>query len=347
MRSKNRERLRQTAVHAVVVGLGVLATLAAAPGEQATPVPAPNVKIERVDTRFDALVPADAVVEKVADGFTWVEGPVWSREGGYLLFSEIPSNSIYKWKESEGVSLYLRPSGYTGKEPFPGKEPGSNGLAFDATGRLVLCEHGDRRITRLEANGRKTVLVDRYEGKRINSPNDIVFNANGDLYITDPPFGLPGGFDDPSKELPFQGVYRLTKEGKLTLLTQEVRAPNGIGFSPDGKTLYVSNADRDNQVWMAYEVKRDGTLGAGRVFFDGTAWTKTAPGVPDGLDVDRNGNVFAAAPGGIYVLAPDGTYLGGFLTGVATSNGAWGAAGWYYFTAGTTIYRVRLTTGGN
>ncbi len=314
---------------------------------QAKPVPAPNVKIVRVDPRFDQLVPRDAVVEKVVDGFEWVEGPVWNREGGYLLFSEIPSNSIYKWKEGEGTSLFLRPSGYTGPEPFAGKEPGSNGLAFDSQGRLSLCEHGDRRITRLEADGRKTVLVERYEGKRINSPNDLVFSSNGDLYFTDPPFGLPKAFEDPAKELPFQGVYRLSKDGKLTLLTRELRAPNGIGFSPDEKTLYVSNADRNRAVWMAYEVKKDGTLGKGRVFFNGTAWTKNGPGVPDGLDVDEQGNVFAAAPGGIYVIAPDGTHLGSFITGVATSNGAWGDDGSVlYFTAGSTIYRVRLSTRG-
>jgi gluconolactonase len=334
---------------AVLAALGPVAAPPAALAEK--PAAAAGVRIERLDPRFDALVPRDAVVEKVVDTFEWVEGPVWNREGNFLLFSEIPSNSIYKWQESNGTSLFLRPSGYTGPEPFTGKEPGSNGLTFDSTGRLVLCEHGDRRIARLEVSGRKTTLADRYEGPegsgRLNSPNDLVFHSSGDLYFTDPPFGLPGGFEDPAKELPFQGVYRLTKEGKLTLLTRDVRAPNGIGFSPDEKTLYVSNADRGNPVWYAFEVNPHGTLGSRRVFFDGTALINTAPGVPDGLKVDRRGNVFVAGPGGIYVLAPDGTHLGSFLTGVATSNSAWGGDGSVlYFTAGSTIYRVRLTTSG-
>ncbi|HEX3035946.1 MAG TPA: SMP-30/gluconolactonase/LRE family protein [Thermodesulfobacteriota bacterium] len=192
-------------------------------------------KIVRLDPRFDKLVPQDAMLEKIADGFAWVEGPVWDRRGNYLLFSDIPSNSVFKWEEGKGISLFLKPSGYTGSAPFEGREPGSNGLTFDSVGRLVLCEHGDRRITHLEENGGKTTLVDRYNGKRLNSPNDAVFKSNGDLYFTDPPFGLPKKFDDPQKELPFQGVYRLSTGGKLILLTKDIKAPNGIAFSPDEK----------------------------------------------------------------------------------------------------------------
>jgi len=330
-----------TGVAAGGLGLGALdrATMAA-PAQ-------PEIKIVRHDLRFDQIVPRDAVVEKVAEGYTWVEGPVWNRKGRFLLFSEIPSNSVYKWEEGKGVSLFLRPSGYTGRTPFPGPEPGSNGLAFDARGRLVLCEHGDRRIARLEANGRKTTLVDRNEGKRINSPNDLVYKSNGDLYFTDPPFGLPMGMDDPGKELPFQGVYRLSKDGKLAVLTKEVKFPNGIGFSPDEKTLYISNADRTNAVWLAFEVKSDGTLGRSRVFFDGTAWTRTGKGVPDGLKVDRSGNVFAAGPGGLHVFALDGTHLGSIQTSVATSNSAWGEDGSVlYLTISSGIYRIKLNTKG-
>lgn len=346
MSNKNIQRIFHILLGSVAaLGLGAVSMLETYTAEQ--PSVTADVKIVRVDPRFDQLFAPDAVIEKVVDGFTWVEGPVWERRGGYLLFSEIPSNSIYKWQEGSEPTLFLRPSGYTGSEPFPGKEPGSNGLAFDPNGRLVMCEHGDRRITRLEADGSKTPLATRYEGKRLNSPNDLVFKSNGDLYFTDPPFGLPKSFDDPAKELPFQGVYRLSEGGKLTLLIKDLRAPNGIAFSPDEKTLYVSNADRERPIWMAYEVETDGTLGKGRVFFDGTEWTKTAPGVPDGMKVDRNGNLFAAAPGGIYVIAPDRTHLGGFITGVATSNCAWGGDGSVlYFTAGSTIYRVRLRTGG-
>jgi len=304
-------------------------------------------RIVRLDARLDRLVPPDAVLEKVADGFSWVEGPAWDRRGGFLLFSDIPSNSVFKWKEGAGVSLFLKLSGYAGSAPFEGREPGSNGLNFDSTGRLVLCEHGDRRITRLEADGRKTVLVDRYQGKRLNSPNDAVFKSNGDLYFTDPPFGLPRAFDDPGKELDFSGVYRLSSRGGLTLLTREIKAPNGIAFSPDEKILYVSNADPNRAVWIAFDVRNDGTIGNGRVFFDATAWTKTKHGVPDGMKVDGGGNLFAAGPGGIHVFAPDATHLGTIETGDATSNAAWGDDGsTLYVTASTAIYRIRLSTKG-
>lgn len=307
----------------------------------------PEITIVRHDQRFDELVPQDAVVEQVVEGYAWVEGPVWNRTRGFLLFSEIPSNSIYKWEEGKGASLFLRPSGYTGTTPFPGPEPGSNGLTFDLSGRLVLCEHGDRSIARLEAGGQKTTLVDRYEGKRINSPNDLVYKSNGDLYFTDPPFGLPKGMEDPGKELAFQGVYRLSKDGRLTLLTREVKFPNGIGFSPDEKTLYISNADRGNAVWLAFDVKSDGTLGKSRILFDGTAWTKAGKGVPDGLKVDRNGNIFAAGPGGLHVFAPDGSHLGSIQTSAATSNSAWGGDGSVlYLTISSGIYRIRLNTKG-
>ncbi len=304
-------------------------------------------RIVRLDPRFDRLVPPDAQLEKVADGFTWVEGPVWNREGGYLLFSDVPGNSIYKWREGEGASLFLRPSGYTGKEPFKGREPGSNGLAFDRDGRLVLCEHGDRRIARLEKDGSKTTLVDRYQGKRLNSPNDLVFKSNGDLYFTDPPFGLPGTVDDPAKELGWQGVYRLRPGGELTLLTKELGFPNGIAFSPDERTLYVSNADRQHAVWMAYDVQEDGTIANGRVFFDAPSWTERGKGVADGMKVDAAGNVFAMGPGGLHVFAPDGTHLGSVELGVGAGNCAWGGDGsTLYIMASDAVYRMRLTTKG-
>ena len=225
------------------------------------------IDVVRLDSRFDKLVPSNLKIEKIAGGHKWVEGPVWNRKEAYLLFSDIPNNSIYKWQEHRGESLFLKPSGYTGKAPFGGTEPGSNGLAFDPAGRLVLAEHGDRRIARLERSGRKTTLVDRYEGKRINSPNDLVFKSNGDLYFTDPPFGLPKSFDDPHKELPFQGVYKFSKDGKLTLLTKNIKAPNGIAFSPDEKKVYVSNADGSNAIWLVYDVKPDGTIANGKTLF--------------------------------------------------------------------------------
>jgi gluconolactonase len=334
--------------NALLVGAAALASLwpltacSSVSGEKIT-TPA----IVRLDARFDHLVPRDAKLEPVAINHEWVEGPVWNRKEGYLLFSDIPNNAVFQWQPNKGEKLFLQPSGYTGKEKFIGREPGSNGLTFDAQGRLVLCEHGDRRIARLEADGTKTTLVDRYEGKRLNSPNDAVFKSNGDLYFTDPPFGLPQAFDDPGKELPFCGVYRYAKDGKLTLLTKDLKAPNGIAFSPDEKTLYVSDADRAHAVWWAFEVKSDGTLGEGKIIFDATELAKTRQGVPDGLKVDARGNLFAAGPGGIYVLTPDGKPLGWFDLGGATGNSNWGEDGATLFiTSGHTVYRVRLNTKG-
>lgn len=181
-------------------------------------------QIVRRDSRFDALVPPGAPVEKIADGFGWLEGPAWDHRDSSLLFSDIPNNSVYRWRAG-AVTLFLRPSGYSGPTPFTGREPGSNGLAFDPQGRLVLCQHGDRRVARLETDGRLIPLAERFGGRRLNSPNDVVFGPDGSLYFTDPPFGLPGTFQDPGKELGFSGVYRLSPDGRLTLLTRELNAP--------------------------------------------------------------------------------------------------------------------------
>ena len=304
-------------------------------------------RIVRLDPRFDRLVQPGAALERLADGFAWVEGPVWDLRGQSLLFSDIPNNSIFKWQEGAGVTLFLKPSGYTGSAPFEGREPGSNGLAFDSAGRLVFCAHGDRSIVRLEADGRRTTLVDRYQGKRLNSPNDLVFISSGDLYFTDPPFGLPRAFHDPARELEFSGVYRLSRGGELTLLLRDLKAPNGLALSPSERTLYVSNADPDRAVWMAYDVRGDGNIANGRVFFDATRWTKTQKGLPDGMKVDREGNLFAAGPGGVHVFAPDGTHLGSIETGVATANVAWGNDGSVlYIAADTALYRIPLRTKG-
>lgn len=302
-------------------------------------------RVVRLDTRLDQIVPKDAVLEKVAEGFDWAEGPVWNRAGKYLLFSDVPTNSIIKWKAGEGPSVYLKPSGYTGNEPFTGREPGSNGLTFDQEGRLVFCQHGDRRISRLEKDGSRTTLVENYQGKRLNSPNDLVYKSNGNLYFTDPPFGLPGTFNDPKKELAFQGVYRLSRDGKLTLLTTEVKAPNGIAFSPDEKKLYV--ADSSRALWFVFDVKADGTLSPGNILFDGTEESKGRPGVADSLKVDVYGNIYAAAPGGLFILEPDGTLLGRFDLGTATGNCAWGEDGSTLFiTSNHILYRIRLNTKG-
>jgi len=330
---------------AAVLALGANAGNLAAQPQPAKPIQ--QIDIIRLDPRFDKLVPLNVNVERIVSGRTWVEGPVWNRKDGYLLFSDIPTNSIIKWQEGKGTSVFFKPSGYTGKTPYEGPEPGSNGLAFDPAGRLVSAEHGDRRIGRLEANGKKITLVDRYQGKRINSPNDVVFKSSGDLYFTDPPFGLPKSYDDPRKETPFQGVFKYSTDGKLTLLTKDFKAPNGIAFSPDEKKLYISNADPMNAVWMVYDVKADGTIANGKVLFNATAWTKSKPGVPDGMKVDREGIIFGAGPGGIHVISPDGKHLGSIETGVPTGNLAWGEDGSSLFiTANTNVYRLKLTTKG-
>jgi gluconolactonase len=304
--------------------------------------------IERLDPRFNRLVPSGATLEKLADGFDWSEGPVWFQKGGYLLFSDVPLNTVFRWKDGEKVSVFLKPSGYTGTTPRGG-EPGSNGLNMDAQGRLVLCQHGDRRVARLADDGKSFVsLADRFEGKRFNSPNDSAYRRNGDLYFTDPPYGLLGKNDDPAKEIPFNGVYRIAKHGKVTLLTKEMTYPNGIAFSPDEKTLYVANSDPAKPIWVAFPVEADGTLGKGRVFFDATPLAKAGKkGLPDGFKVDRAGNLFATGPGGVLVFDADGTHLGTFDTNEATANCGFGDDGsTLYITADMYLARVRLSTKG-
>lgn len=307
----------------------------------------PPVRFERLDPRFDAIVPPDAKVEVIAAGLSWVEGPAWDRRGKRLLVSDIPNNSVFEWREGQGLKLFLKPSGYTGTAPFAGPEPGSNGLLLDPEGRLLLCQHGDRRIARLEIDGRFTVLAERFRGKRINSPNDLVLRSNGDIYFTDPPFGLPKQLQDLGQEQGFSGVYRVTRTGAIDLMTKDVAYPNGIGFSPDEKTLYVSDAELAHPRWFAFEVKVGGTLGAPRVFVDGAGWAANGPGVADGLEVDAAGNVFGTGPGGIYVFSPRGELLGRIVTGVKTANLEWGDDGSVlYVTADTTLRRVRLGTRG-
>lgn len=307
-------------------------------------------EIQRLDPRFDKLVPPDARLEKLAEGFEWSEGPVWIREpeGGYLLFSDIPRNSIFKWQDGKGISLWMKPSGYTAVMPH-GPEPGSNGLTLDAQGRLILCEHGDRRVARIEADGGKLTLADRYQRRRLNSPNDAVVKSNGDIYFTDPPYGLRKREEDPFRELDFYGVYRIAAEtGELTLLTKEVTRPNGIAFSPDEKILYVAQSDRSEPIWHAFDVQEDGTLSNRRLFADARKLvTKDLSGGPDGMKVDQQGNLFATGPGGVLVFAPDGTHLGSFLTGQRTANCAWGDDGsTLYITADMILGRVRTSTKG-
>lgn len=324
----------------------------AAPGTS-TPTAAPGSRIERLDPALDALVPPDARVERLADGFEWAEGPVWRRNGGDLLFSDVPRNTIYRWQEGRGVSVFLRPAGYAGPTP-PGHELGSNGLTLDARGALVIADHGNRQIARLDDSlYTKTPLAQRYEGKRLNSPNDLVYRSNGDLYFTDPPYGLRAQNADSAKELAFNGVYRRSAAGELTLLTRELTFPNGVALSPDERTLYVANSDPARAVWMAYDLAPDGTLARGgnargRVLFDATPLVRRGlKGLPDGLKVDRQGNLFATGPGGVLVLTPQGRHLGTIITGQATANCAFGDSGsTLYLTADSHLMRVRLATRG-
>jgi gluconolactonase len=304
--------------------------------------------IERKDPRLDALVPWGAVLEVLAEGFAWTEGPVWDKRGSRVLFSDIPANAIHEWSVGGGLKLFLKPSGYSGSAPFTGREPGSNGLAYDANGQLVLCQHGNRQIARLEKDGGFKTLADRYQGKRFNSPNDLAYRANGDLYFTDPAYGLPKTFDDPGREVPWAGVYRLSGDGVVTLLVQHLLAPNGIAFSPDEKTLYVAQSHPAQAVVMAYDVQADGTVKGGRIFFDMTPWVgKDRPGLPDGLKLDRAGNLFVTGPGGVHVLTPKAEHLGTIATGVPTANCGFGEDGSTLFvTANTTLCRIRLTTKG-
>ena len=303
--------------------------------------------LEVNDPRFFTLIDLSAPIEKLASGFDWSEGPVWIKQGGYLVFSDVPSNTVYRWKESEGVSVFLKPSGYTGATPRGG-EPGSNGLTTDSQGRLVLCEHGDRRVGRIEKDGRHVTLADKFNGKQFNSPNDLAYKSNGDLYFTDPPYGLEKNVDDPKKEIPFQGVYRLRPNGEVTLLTDQMSRPNGIAFSPDEKTLYVANSDPKKAVWMAFDVKPDGTIANGRVFFDSTSMVGAAKkGLPDGLKVDKAGNLFATGPGGVLVFTPDGKHLGTINTAEATANVGWGGDGSVlYITADMFLCRIKTKTRG-
>lgn len=301
--------------------------------------------IERLDPALDDLLSKSAVIEKLAEGFDWSEGPVWI-SAGYLLFSDVPMNTIFKWDPHSGISIFIRPSGYTGEVPRGG-EPGSNGLTHDKQGRLIACQHGDRRVARWE-QGRFVSIADRFEGKRFNSPNDAVVKSNGDVYFTDPPYGLVRNVNDPAKEIAFQGVYRVSpNDGKVTLLTSEVTRPNGIAFSPDEKTLYVASSDPQKAIWMAYPVKADGTLDKGRVLFDTTSMVKSKKGLPDGLKVDKRGNLWATGPGGVLIISPEGKHLGTIATGEATANCGWGDDGsTLYITADMYLCRVKTKVKG-
>jgi len=305
-------------------------------------------KVVRHQDLINDIIPLDAEIEFLAPGFEWSEGPLWIQDtgGSYLMFSDIPRNSVMKWEEGVGISLFMKPSGYTGITDY-GREPGSNGLALDLQGHIIFCEHGDRRISRLEKGGGKKTLVDSYKGKRLNSPNDAVVKSNGDIYFTDPPYGLPQGHRDPRRELDFCGVFRLSTSGELTLLTKEMTRPNGIAFSPDEEVLYVSQSDSKNAIIKAFPVKSDGTLGSAEVLHDFAGLMGEYPGGPDGLKVDQHGNLFATGPGGVHIITPEGNLLGRIHTGKRTSNCAWGDDGSVlYMTVDDYVCRIKTKTKG-
>jgi gluconolactonase len=303
-----------------------------------------TAKVVRLDPRLDRIVPRGTRLEKLAGGFQFTEGPVWHPDG-YLLFSDPNANTIYRWSPEGSVSVFRSKSGYTGVDIGRYHQPGSNGLTLDRNGLLTINEHGNRRVTRLERTGKITVLADRYDGRRLSSPNDLVYRSDGTLYFTDPPFGLPAAFDDPAKELPFSGVY-MVKDGQVTLLTKELSGPNGIAFSPDEKYLYVDNWDLKRKVLMRYDVNADGTIGNGKVFYDFTK--DPEPVALDGIKVDVEGNVYVSAPGGVWILSPEGKALGRIVPPEHDANFAFGDSDGksLYLTASTGLYRIRVNIPG-
>ena len=301
-------------------------------------------EILRNDPVLDAIIPADAQLEKVAGDFVFTEGPVWV-PAGYLLFSSPNTNTIYRWSPDGTVNVFRANSGYSGFDIGEYTQPGSNGLTLDQEGRLTICQHGNRRVIRVEPRGKATILADQYQGKRLNSPNDLVYKSDGSLYFTDPPFGLPSAFDDPRRELPFSGVFRCY-EGEVTLLTQELTGPNGLAFSPDEQYLYVGNWDPEKKVVMRYPVNPEGTLASGEVFHDMTG--ASGEDAVDGIKVDQEGNLYVCGPGGLWILSPEGQVLGMIQGPEIPHNLAWGDQDGQtlYMTAMTGIYRMRLNIPG-
>jgi gluconolactonase len=324
---------------------------------KAAETPARIGSITRIDPALDALVSVTDPIEKIAGGHEITEGPVYLPQG-YLLFSDIPRNTIYKWTPDGAESVFRKPSGYDGTTAPPGSVIGSNGLTLDKEGRLIICEHGNRRLTRLEPDGTVTVLADRYEGKRLNSPNDVIVKSDGAIYFTDPPYGLPKQDDDPAKELKVNGLYRLAGS-KLQIVSAELSRPNGLAFSPDEKFLYVANSDPARKIWMRFQVQEDGTLSSGTVFYDVTSDNRD--GLPDGMKVDRQGNLYCSSPGGIRIFSPQAKELGFISLPEIPHNCAWGKystslsssalapnepADTLYITARPSIYRIRMKVAG-
>jgi gluconolactonase len=303
-------------------------------------------RIERIDPAFDNIIVPNTKIEVIAEGFDWSEGPVWIESEKMLLFSDVPQNIIYKWTEEKGKEIFLTPSGYTDSIKRSG-EMGSNGLVIDPNGKLVLCQHGNRQMARMNASFKdpKPLFIpvaNNYKGKKFNSPNDAVYNSRGELFFTDPPYGLEKRMDDPKKEIPFQGVYKVKKNGEVILLIDSITRPNGIAFLPGEKTLIVSNSDPEKPFWYAFDVDNDG-LSNGRIFHSAAGYDSTEKGLPDGLKIDKNGNVFAAGPGGLWIFNKEGKLLGKIKFNDATSNCAFSPdQKTLYITNDMNVLRIRL-----
>jgi gluconolactonase len=291
----------------------------------AEPIKDSSRHIRILDEEALNLIDSAAVVEVIAEGYIWTEGPVYVPDGDYLIFSDVPANRIYKWKEGKGASVYLEPSGYTGTVPPRGKEPGSNGLILDKNGKLVLCQQGNRQIGRMKSslNDPKPqfeAIASNYKGKKFNSPNDAVYAANGNLYFTDPPYGLEKGLKDSTKEIPFQGVYCVKPGGKILLVTDKISYPNGIALSPDNKYLYISNSDNDNKEWTRFELDQEGLSAKDTLFYRVSAEEGKMPGSPDGMKINAKGYIFATGPGGVWIFNSAGKVIARIYTGQLTSN---------------------------
>ncbi|SOE21978.1 gluconolactonase [Spirosomataceae bacterium TFI 002] len=296
---------------------------------------------------FYELVDKNAQIEVLAEGFKWSEGPVWVKEGSYLLFSDVPANTIYKWEENKPLEVFLKPSGYTGKMPYS-NEPGSNGLIINIEGQLVACEHGDRRLTQMPLNGKggKFPITDNWNGKRYNSPNDVVQSQKGTYFFTDPPYGLADYEKDASREINEFGIYKVSISGQVTQVISDLIRPNGVALSPDEKILYVAQSDPDKAYILAYDLDKNENPINGRVLFDATEMVKKGlKGLPDGLKTDKQGNIFTTGPGGVLILSPKGELLGRIDTDQPTSNCNWGDDGSYlYMTANNFLCRIKTKT---
>lgn len=333
----------------LVLGAWAALGLAASPAQAQTPTYLTTGRVVRQRPALDQLIAPGAQLEIISSGHTHVEGPLWVPDSSMLLFSDTKTQTIYRWKAQGGRSKFLEHTGYTGRLPFS-DEPSSNGLALDGKGNLLLAEHGDRRIALLPLAGKngKRTLTDNYQGKRYHSPNDLVTAPDGAIYFTDPPFGLLGKAPEPTRELAFTGVYRRAPDGQVTAEITDLSHANGLAFSPDGRTLYISNADSLRPVILAYEVGKNGKLGKSRPFFDMTSLPKARfKEVPDGLKTDQAGNVYAAGVGGLLILSPQGQLLGTIDPGEVVANCAWGDDGHYlYLMATTFVCRIKTLAQG-